>query len=390
MVDDIRRCAHELSEGMLRFASDLVRIKSFTGGEEAIVRRIKAEMEALGYDEVGIDAMGNLVGRVGSGARTILFDSHVDTVGVTDAPRWTHDPFGGHIVEGRLYGRGSVDMKSAVAASVYAGRALKRLGLLAGRTVLVSTSVMEEDYDGESLVHELGEGGLRPEAVVICEPSDCTVSLGQKGRALLRIDMPGGSAHGSAPEKGDNPVYRMKAVIARIEELGLRLMEGHGEGGSIALTSISCETASLNAIPASCTAYVDRRLVKGQDEAAIAREMDGIVAGTPAKWEVHRVVGKSWTDRTVVLESFLPAWELEASSPLGLASIGVWEELFPGKARLSKWDFSTNGVASARLGIPTIGFGPGDSKQAHCVDEHCPVEQIVKALEFYTALAARF
>ena len=192
----------KFNQEVIAFTQDLVRIQSFSGQEEEIARFIAAKMQALGFDEVTIDAMGNVLGRIGSGGRSILFDSHMDTVTVNDAADWQVPPFSGAIVDGRLYGRGSMDMKASLAASIYAAALAKRQGLAVGKTVYVSCSVFEEDCDGENLKHLFKELQLRPDFVVICEPSENRIALGHKGKAQIAIKTHGVSAHGSAPEKG--------------------------------------------------------------------------------------------------------------------------------------------------------------------------------------------
>lgn len=118
----------EVEKDLIRFTQDLVRIQSLTGCEEKIVTFIAAKMKELEYDEVTIDSMGNLIGRVGQGHKSIMFDSHVDTVDVTDAEEWDVPPFSGTIIDGNLWGRGVVDMKSGVAASLYAAALAKKMG----------------------------------------------------------------------------------------------------------------------------------------------------------------------------------------------------------------------------------------------------------------------
>jgi putative selenium metabolism hydrolase len=157
-------------------------------------------MKALDFDECKTDRYGNVLGRVGEGGKVILFDSHMDTVNVTDEESWDVPPFSGEIVDGYLYGRGSVDMKSGLAASIYAAAIAKSQGLLAGKTIYVSCTVFEEDCDGEGLKHLLETCNLHPDFAVICEPSANTISLGHKGKAQIIIRTEGISAHGSAPE----------------------------------------------------------------------------------------------------------------------------------------------------------------------------------------------
>ena len=199
----------ELQAELIEFTQSLVRIKSMSGQEQEIIKFIEQKMKALGYDEVTIDAMGNVLGRIGHGAKTILFDSHVDTVAVNDEAQWEVPPFSGEIIDGRVYGRGSVDMKSSIAAAMYAGALAKKQGLASGKTIYVSGTVFEEDCDGENLKYLFKELNLRPNYVVICEPSNNQIALGHKGKAQISIKTRGVSAHGSAPEKGINAIYEM-------------------------------------------------------------------------------------------------------------------------------------------------------------------------------------
>lgn len=375
---------------LIRFAQDLVRIRSLSGQEGEIIRFIEKKMLALGYEDVAIDTMGNLVGRIGSGPSSILFDSHVDTVEVNDAEAWTRPPFAGEIVDGRLYGRGSVDMKSSVAASVYAAAAAKAAGLDAGRTIYVSCTVSEEDCDGENLKHLFKERNLRPDYVVICEPSSNTIVLGHKGKAQISIKTHGVSAHGAAPEKGVNAIYEMAEIIRRVEAANLELMKQEAPRPTLVMSRISSVAASLNAVPSECEAYLDRRIVPGETAEDIRREMDRIIAGKKATWEVGALHRKSWTGMGLRYEPFHLAWQIGLDHELAKACIAAYEAYFgSAPAGYGFWDFSTNAVTPVSLGIPTIGFGAGDHKLAHMVDENCPVEQIVDACGFYTELIGR-
>lgn len=378
-----------IKNDLIKFCQELIQIKSVTCHEEEICKVIYNKMLELGYDEVKIDKLGNVIGKMGNGEKSILFDSHVDTVQVEDCDQWDRDPFSGLIKDDFIYGRGSVDMKGALAASIYAGYVAKKLKLLKGKSMYVSASVMEEDYDGEALYHEIREMESKPLYAVICEPSSCKLSLGQRGRALMKIDIKGVSAHGSAPEKGVNPVYKMAEIIKRIEVLGQRYMKmsvGQFNKPSIALTKIECETASFNAIPSKASIYVDRRLIKGETYEIIKDEMNEIIKGTKATWDIFKVTGESWTGEKVVLESFMPYWDISVKNHLTKKAIDSYKEINDDDVELMIWDFSTNGVATDKLNIPTIGFGPGDPKMAHMKNEHCSIEEITKACNFYTNL----
>jgi putative selenium metabolism hydrolase len=344
-------------------------------------------MLALGYDEVIIDSMGNVLGRIGNGEKSILFDSHVDTVEVKDEAEWDIPPFSGTITGGRLHGRGSVDMKSAVAASIYAGMLAKKLGFVSGKTIYVSCTVFEEDCDGENLKHLFRERSFKPDYVVICEPSQNKIALGHKGKAQITIKTHGISAHGSAPEKGMNAIYEMAEIIQRVEKTNLELTKKEGLKGTLVMSRISSLSASLNAVPSECEVYLDRRMVPGETEEAIRREMDGLIQGKKATWQVGTLHRKSWTGMDITYEPFHLAWRIDSDHELAKACAAAFFDTFEIEpVDCIFWDFSTNAVTPVSMGIPTIGFGPGEYKLAHMRNESCEVDEILGACRFYSRL----
>lgn len=381
----------ELQSELIAFAQSLVRIKSLSGHEGEIIQFIKEKMAALGFDEIRIDAMGNLLGRIGDGATKILFDSHVDTVDVKDAEEWTIPPFSGEIVGGRLHGRGAVDMKSAAAASIYAAVVARELGFTQDKSVYVSCTVFEEDCDGENLKHLFRELDLRADYVIVCEPSSNVITLGHKGKAQVAIKTHGVSAHGAAPERGVNAIYEMAEIIQRVEKTNLELAKNARPDsnlrGTLVMSRIISVSASLNAVPSECEVYLDRRTIPGETPDAIRHEMDQLVAGKKATWEVGTLYRKSWTGLDIKYEPFHPAWKIELEHPLAQACIAAFKASFGEAPKAFEfWDFSTNAVTPVSLGIPTIGFGPGEYKLAHMRDESCEVSQILDACSFYAHL----
>ena len=374
-------------DALVEFARRLVRIRSYSDQEGELARHIAGRMEALGYDEVFIDGTGNVVGRIGNGPKSILFDSHMDTVEVKDEQDWVLPPFSGDIKDGRLYGRGSVDMKSAIAASVYAGAMAKELGLDSGKTIYVTTTVCEEYCDGENLRMLFRETGIKPDYVVICEPSDNLIVLGHKGKAQMLIRTHGISAHGSAPEKGVNAVYEMAEIIGRVEKLNNDLGAAGSPHGTIVLSDISSVSVSLNAVPSECSIYLDRRMVPGETEEDIRDEMENLVKGKSATWEIGTIRRKSWTGADLCYVPLHEAWEIDTGHDLTIACNKAYENVF-GKApeKYDFWDFGTNAVTPVSMGIPTIGFGPGEYKLAHMLNENCEIGKIKDACRFYTFL----
>ena len=376
----------EYGQELIAFYRQTVRTRSYSDEEGDVARMVEAKMKELGFDEAYIDPAGNVVGRVGNGPKVIHFDSHMDTVQVNDPDAWKADPFGGELVDGMIYGRGSVDMKGGLAASVYAAALAKRAGLLEGKTVYVTGSVCEEYCDGVCLEHFYRDSGVRPEVCVICEPSDNTITLGHTGKVQARIRTHGVSAHGSAPEKGINAVYEMAEIITRVDMLNKKLQATPG-AGTIVLSHISCVTASLNAVPSQCEIYLDRRLRPGESVAQVREELDALVAGKRASWEPGTLRHTSWTGTELVYEPAHEPWRIAGDAPLTLCCNAAYEAVFGEKPqRYDFWDFGTNAVAPVSMGVAVIGFGPGEYKLAHMTDERCDPQKVEDACRFYTQL----
>lgn len=388
-MTDIQKECLKIKDDMLGFLQQLIRIKSFTGAEKEIAECVKKKMIELGYDRVIETELGDIVGVMGSGPIKILFDSHMDTVEVNDEENWTYPPFEGMITDGRIYGRGTVDMKSAIASSVYAGYLAKKLGFDKGRTIYVSASVMEEDFDGNALGGLIDELNLKLDYVVICEPSENKIAIGHRGRALFEVHTHGVSCHGSAPENGENAVYIMNEVISRVKEVNKKLYKKSGEHGSVALSKIESSSVSLNAVPDECTIYLDRRLAIGETYDVLGSEMDLLVEGLNADWNVYVAKGKSFTGKDVRMNSFMEAWSTAENDSLPKAMAEAYLEQTGKKPEFFKWNFSTNGFASTARKIPTIGLGPGEIKYCHMRDENCKVDDIIEACAIYTGCIER-
>ena len=378
---------NDVSPDLLTFAQELVRLRSFSGQEEKVARAIAARMKKLGYDQVIIDRFGNILGRLGNTGPSLMFESHTDTVQVYDGDHWEEPPFSGTIRNSFLWGRGSVDMKSAIAASVYAPRIAKDLGWLENRTVYVSCSVFEEDCDGEGVKHMMQECRIKPDFAVICEPSANNITNGHKGKAQIIIRTNGVSAHGSAPEKGVNAVYEMAEIIQRVEQINLGLMQKAGHRGSLVLSHISSTGVSLNAVPSDCEIYLDRRLALGETQQTVLEEINRITSGKNAEWKFDTIHRTTWTGEPITYQPLHLAWKISSDHPLTLAAVKAFRDTVGVSPRKFEfWDFSTNAVALVSQGIPCIGFGPGDPKLAHMRNERCAVDQIINACAFYTAL----
>ncbi len=372
---------------LIRFAQRAVNIQSFTNEEGPLANEVLKEMKRLNYDEAFIDSTGNVIGRIGNGPKIIHFDSHLDTVRVHDPEEWQYPPFSGEIVNGYLWGRGSVDMKSALCASVYAAAIARDNNWTEGKTIYVTGTVCEEYCDGENLKHLYDELSLNPDYCVICEPSNNVITLGHKGKAQMRITTHGVSAHGAAPEKGVNAVYEMAEIISRVEALNKSLYKENEPHGTIVLSDISSVSASLNAVPSECSIYLDRRLALGETLEQVNHEMNQLISGKKATWEVGTLYHTTWTGKELVYEPMHNPWKINKEHDLTQALIAAYQNVYQEDPdQFDFWDFGTNAVTPVSKGIPCIGFGPGDYKFAHMKDERCSIKQIEEACLIYGQL----
>ena len=389
----IRKAALEAQDSAVEFFREILRIPSFSGREAEVVEAIRRRMVALGYDEVRVDPFGNVLGRVGSGKRVIAFDAHVDTVEVGDARLWQRDPFAAELSDGVVYARGASDQKGGMAALVYAGALMKRLDLLRDWTVWMVGSVLEEDCDGLCWHYILSEGVLRPEVVVLTEPTDLQVYRGHRGRMEIEVTTRGVSCHGSAPERGVNAIYRMAPVLRGIEALHGTLRRDPFLGaGSVTVSQVRSTAPSLCAVADSCTIHLDRRLTAGETDSSALGEIAAVLAEAgiaDAEVTVPEFRGPSHTGLVYPMRQYFPAWTLPEDSPY-LASAQRARKAALGEAPPpGRWVFSTNGVATMGLhGVPTLGFGPANEVHAHAPTDQCPADHIGKAIAFYTALLA--
>jgi len=385
--DRILAAAQACEADMVRFLRDLIAIPAESGREGPVIERIREEMKKVGFDEIRIDAMGNILGRIGSGEKVIMMDSHTDTVGVGDVREWAWDPYKGKVENGYVYGRGACDQRAGMASLVYAGKLIQELGLADDYTFYVVGSVQEEDCDGLAWVYILKEDGIRADCVVLTEPTSLRVYRGHRGRMEIEVHMRGRSCHASAPERGENAVYRMMPVIREVEKLNERLRGDAFLGkGTIAVTEIRSLSPSLCAVPAACSIHLDRRLTAGDTKESAVAELRALPGMEAAEVEVLRYAQPSYTGLVYPMEKYYPTWLLEESHPLVRAGVGTYQSLFGAAPVVDKWVFSTNGVGSMGIcGVPTIGFGPGDEVDAHSARERVAIQHLVAAAQFYAA-----
>ena len=382
--------AAQACEGeMVHFLRDLIAIPAESSQEGPVIQRIQREMKKVGFDEILVDPMGNILGRIGSGNKIIMMDSHTDTVGVGDRREWAWDPYAGKVEHGYVYGRGACDQRAGMASLVYAGNLIKQLGLEGDYTFYAVGSVQEEDCDGLAWIYLLKEGAIRPDCVVITEPTNLRIYRGHRGRMEIEVHLRGRSCHASAPERGDNPIYKMAPLVQEVEKLNERLRVDTFLGkGTIAVTEIRSVSPSLCAVPAACSMHLDRRLTAGETKESSIAEVRALLDALQlnAEVEVPEYKTSSYTGLVYPTEKYYPTWVLEEAHPLVQAGVRTYQALHGKPPVVDKWTFSTNGVGSMGvMRVPTIGFGPGEEDVAHTVNERVAIRHLVEAAEFYAA-----
>ncbi len=382
-------------ETIIQFLRDICAIPSMDSQIGAVGERVAEEMRKLGFDEVRFDKMGNILGRVGHGPTVVVYDSHIDTVGIGDPAAWKWDPFAGKVEDGVLYARGACDEKGSTPGMIY-GIALGRdLGLFSkDQNSMYYFGNMEEWCDGiapNSFVEV--DPQVRPDFVVIGEPTRMQVYRGHKGRLELKITAKGKSAHAASNHLGDNAIYKMLPIIDAISKLEPQLGDheflGHGK---ITVSDMQVKTPSINAVPDECTIFIDRRMTFGETKEAVRAQIEELI---PAEQRGSIVLEElfydepSYTGFVFPVDKYFPAWAFEESHPLVVAGLQARQAIGLPDAPAGKWNFSTNGIYWAgKAGIPSIGFGPGDEVTAHTTEDSAPLDDVVKATEFYALLPA--
>lgn len=393
-TSEILQRAIELEAETAGVLMDLIRIQSFSGQEKPVVEWIAQKMVQVGFDEIKVDALGNVIGRLGHGPKVLAFDAHIDTVMAGNEALWDFPPFESRLEDRNVWGRGSVDQKGGMASMLTAARIIKEQGLHKGLSVYFTGTVMEEDCDGLCWLYLIREEKLRPDLVVLTEPTHLNLYRGHRGRMEIQVEVRGLSCHGSAPERGDNAIYKISRIALEIEKLHERLATDPFLGkGSICVTQVFFTGPSQCAVPDSAMLHLDRRLTHGESREKALEEVREAarLAGCPdAEVCVPEYREVSHQGLVYPMEKYYPTWVLPEESPwLGLA-VGAYESVLGRPPLVDKWTFSTNGVAIAGLeGLPCLGLGPGDERLAHAPNEHCPVDELNEAAAFYAGLVKR-
>lgn len=369
---------------LVRFVQKMVQVPSLSGKEKQVVDLIAEEMRELGFDKVIVDENGSLIGRI-NGAKpgpTLLLDAHCDTVGVAPGVPWQFEPFGGKVENGRIYGRGSSDMKGALAAMIYAAASADRTQL-AG-TVAVSATVMEEVMEGISLKTVMDI--VNPDFVVIGEATSLNLNHGGRGRAEIHLESIGKPAHSSTPHLGINAVHQMLPAIQAIQAMPLASDPLLGDAIMALTDIISDPYPGYSVIPSRCRVTYDRRLLAGETIDSVLSELQKQPGLEEINISMAQGEHQTYRDTTLSSAKFFPAWKFSNDHPFvqqsftGLQAAGLAPEL-------SAYSFCTNGAYSAgHVNVPTIGFGPSDEGLAHITDEYIELEQLFAAVRGYAGI----
>ena len=441
--EQIKKAAEGYRADMTRFLREMISYPSESCGEKEVVACIQRELTKLGYDEVEVDGLGNVIGWMGQGDKIIAIDSHIDTVGIGNRANWTADPYEGWEDDAIIYGRGGSDQEGGMAAAVYGARIMRDLGLIpAGYKIMVVGSVQEEDCDGmcwQYIVNKFFPAkGIKKEQVefvISTEPTDGGIYRGHRGRMEIRVDVKGVSCHGSAPERGDNAIYKMadilqdiralnenddaddKAVKGLIKMLSPKYNPDHYEDarflgrGTCTVSEIFYTSPSRCAVADSCSISVDRRMTAGETWDSCLQEIRDLPNvkkyGDDVKVSMYMYDRPSWTGEVYETEAYFPTWINKESAAHVQALIDAHHALFgterqghtdadtardamhlrAGRPLTDKWTFSTNGVAiQGRYGIPCVGFGPGAESQAHAPNEITWKDDLVRCAALYAAV----
>ncbi len=432
----IKQAAEGYRADMTAFLRAMISHPSESCQEKEVVLCIKAEMEKLGYDKVEIDGLGNVIGWMGEGDKIIAIDSHVDTVGIGNIDNWTADPYKGYEDDEVIYGRGGSDQEGGMAAATYGVKIMKEMGLIPdGYKIMVVGSVQEEDCDGmcwQYIVNKfLPEKGIKKEQiefVISTEPTDGGIYRGHRGRMEIRVDVKGVSCHGSAPERGDNAIYKMADILQDVRALNenpaddsveipglVKMLDpkynpDHYEDarflgrGTCTTSEIFFTSPSRCAVADSCSISIDRRMTAGETWDSCLEEIRDLPHvkqyGDDVTVSMYMYDRPSWTGEVYETEAYFPTWINKESAAHVQALIDAHHALY-GPDRIGpesamhlrhrpltdKWTFSTNGVAiQGRYGIPCVGFGPGAESQAHAPNEITWKQDLVTCAALYAAV----
>ncbi len=381
------------SKNVIKIASKLIRVKSLSGEEKEIAHTIKGLLNDVGVDKTFIDEYGSVIGIIKGGIdKTLVFEGHMDHVPEGNISQWLNDPYEPIIINNKLYGRGSVDMKGAIASMISSITNLRNSKNLP--TIYYVFVPFEEISEGTVFKHTIEQTlKIRPDLVVLGEATNLNLHIGQRGRTVLKITLKGRSAHASMPSNAINPLFAMCAFIHKLAKLQFPIHKVLGQS-TFSPTIIDCEPKSTPMIPDICRLIIDYRFVVSETKGDILERMKNILEKLNEdksilgyNVEINKGLAILWTGKTITYEDFYPAWIMDKDSSLIKRAYYILKEHVV-EPVIGVWRFSTDGVYSAGIaGIPTIGIGPGDENLAHMPNEYVPVKHLLLAEKIYADIA---
>ena len=386
----------ESSKNFLNFLTSLIKTPSLSGHEEKVAELIFSEMKKLDYDDIFIDELGSVVGIINEGkGRTLCLNGHIDHVPEGNLENWHYPPYSATIVDNVLYGRGTADMKGAVASMVYAAAKARETNKIKGKLV-VAAVVLEELQEGIAMKNIVEQHGIVPDLVILGEATRLNLAIGHRGRAELEIVVSGKTSHASMPELADNAVFKALPFLNELKDINEQMPQHPVLGkGTLALTRIISEPSEGPITPDKCKIYLDRRFSVPSTEEDVLKEIEQLIekAKIPKK-DVHFRILESellcYTGKRIIAKRFFPKWFMDRESDIVKEAVQALN-----MAGLSPdvitWRFGTDGSYTAgERNIPTIGFGPGDERLAHQPNEHISLSDIYKAIDGYVSLISNF
>jgi succinyl-diaminopimelate desuccinylase len=373
---------------LVSFAQGLVQTQSMPGHEDQVALLIQAEMERLAYDEVHMDQVGNVIGRIAGGeGPALMFNGHMDHVDAGEADLWAHPPFGGEIHAEELWGRGAADMKGALAAMTYAAALARQAGTPLPGDLYVS-AVVQEEVGGLGARHLAQQ--LPADYVVVGEASANQLRRGHRGRVELGAYFEGRSAHASMPDLAINPLYSLGRFLGGLRSLYMPSDATYG-ASTVAPTRIESEPLSTNVTPASLRLALDWRNIPGESLQEIVTRLETLLTrtletGCQGRIEVANRELTSYTGLRGTYPDVFASFTTPVTHPWLMSSQAALVHALGRAVEIGTWRFATDGGHFAAAGATVLGFGPGEDTLVHTVEERLSIAQLVESVVGYMAL----
>jgi putative selenium metabolism hydrolase len=388
-MNSLQAEAEKVRDQVVDFCRRLVQTPSLPGAENAIAGIIRAEMEALGYDEVWVDAAGNVIGRLrGATGPSLMFNCHMDHVDPGDPARWPVPPYAGEIMDDAIWGRGSVDVKGPLAAQVYGVSLLRTAGMEPAGDIFVAAVVMEEvgGTGTQALLQT-----VHPDLAIVGEPTNLSIARGHRGRVELIARVHGRAGHASAPDRAINPHYSLACFLSALQTLEMRSSPDFGVS-TVAPTLYNTDQFSANVIPGEAWVHLDWRNIPEESPEEIRARLEHVLSecvepGSEGFMVIPKQTFDTYTGYTLTAPAIFPPFGLPADHPLVVAAKETLDHLLSRDTPVTIWRFATDGGHLMAAGVPTIGFAPGDERLAHTSNEHIKINDLITAVVGNTALA---